>query len=93
MFLRAPEGRKRKIAILGAYSRKIFESDIFENDSVTGGGGWGKPPALRNARQIDSQRYGWVGGGGKKIAIVALRNFWTAPYGAVRNREHGRSRW
>ena len=44
MFLRAPEGRKRKIAILGVYSRKIFENDIlendiFENDSVTGGGG------------------------------------------------------
>ena len=43
------EGRKRKIAISGVYSRKIFENeifendifenDIFENDSVTGGVG------------------------------------------------------
>ena len=67
MFLRAPEGRKRKIAILGVYSRKIFENDIFENDSVTGGGWGGKAPAFRNAQQIDSRRYGrWGGGGGVK---------------------------
>ena len=72
VFLRAPEGRKRKIAILGVYSRKFLNMTYSKMTALLGGG-WGKAPALRNARQIDSRRYGWVcGRGGKEIAIFGV---------------------
>ena len=49
-----------------------------------GGVGHAASVTLRGSRKAQALRMG--GGGGKKIVILALRNFWTTPYGYLSKR-------